>query len=182
MVAYKPQFALQTPWVSQWRPEVVGTLMFVVQGDQVLLIHKKTGHGAGRVNGPGGKVEVGESALQAACRETEEEVGISVSAAWCGAEMRFVEREGPQWLGFAFVALAFSGDARASDEADPFWCPIDEIPFERMWPDDAIWLPRVLSRARSGDLGPPTVGNFLFEDERLLDTDFVDTPSIWDAL
>ena len=178
MSIYIPDFDLRTPWAPRWRPERIGTLMFVVRDAQVLLIHKKTGHGAGRINGPGGKVEVGESVLRAACRETEEEVGIRVAAAWCGAEMRFVERNGPQWLGFAFVATAFTGEPRASAEAEPFWCALDSLPFERMWPDDEIWLPRVLA-AVNAPFAEPIVGNFLFEDERLLAHEFEDTPSIW---
>lgn len=35
--------------------------MFVVRGGEILLIEKKRGHGAGKVNGPGGKIDPGES-------------------------------------------------------------------------------------------------------------------------
>ena len=37
-----------------WQPEEVATLMFIIQGDSVLLIRKKRGLGAGKINGPGG--------------------------------------------------------------------------------------------------------------------------------
>ena len=51
-------------------------ILFVLDGDQILLIDKKRGLGHGKVNGPGGRLEPGESAYQAAVRETREEVGL----------------------------------------------------------------------------------------------------------
>ena len=53
------------------------TLLFLRQGDEVLLAMKKRGFGEGRWNGVGGKVEKGEDELHAAYRELEEETGIS---------------------------------------------------------------------------------------------------------
>ena len=50
---------LQTPWQQAWQPELVGTLLFVVDQQRVLLIEKKTGHGMGKINAPGGKWEIG---------------------------------------------------------------------------------------------------------------------------
>lgn len=166
---------LNTPWVTGWQPQFIGTLIFILRGDEVLLIHKKTGHGAGRVNAPGGKLDSGEGVVDCACREVTEEVGLQVCDAQVGAEMRFVERNGPQWLGFALTATRFSGALRETREAKPFWCPVTEIPYEDMWPDDAIWLPRLLEGAHSEAF----VGNFLFDNEQLLSHEFVDTPSVW---
>ena len=57
-----------------WQPEEVATLMFVMTDNQVLLIRKKRGLGAGNINGPGGRIEPGESPMQCAVRETEEEL------------------------------------------------------------------------------------------------------------
>ena len=45
---------------------------------EVLLARKKTGFGLGKIVGIGGKVEPGETLLQAAVRETEEELSIHV--------------------------------------------------------------------------------------------------------
>ncbi|MET0989706.1 MAG: NUDIX domain-containing protein, partial [Glaciihabitans sp.] len=45
-------------------------------GTEVLLGRKKTGLGTGRLVGPGGKLEPGESARAAAVREVAEEVGL----------------------------------------------------------------------------------------------------------
>ena len=46
-------------WPAQWTPDILATLMFVVQDGKILLIRKKRGIGAGKVNGPGGKFEPG---------------------------------------------------------------------------------------------------------------------------
>ena len=54
----------------------IETLVFDIDGPQVLLIRKKRGLGAGKINGPGGRLEAGETPEQCAIRETHEEVGI----------------------------------------------------------------------------------------------------------
>ncbi|MEC9132535.1 MAG: hypothetical protein VX853_01135, partial [Pseudomonadota bacterium] len=51
---------LATTWRDPWQPEFVGTLVFVLRDQEVLLIHKKTGHGQGKINAPGGKLEARE--------------------------------------------------------------------------------------------------------------------------
>ena len=169
---------LKTPWVAAWQPEFIGTLLFLRRADEVLLIHKKTGHGAGRVNAPGGKLDPGEGVVACACREMWEEVGVRVTDARVGVEMRFVERNGPQWLGFALLAHEFAGTPVETREAIPFWCPVQNIPYMDMWPDDAIWLPRLLAEEPTS----PLVGNFLFDNEQLLEHEFVECDSIWSEL
>ncbi len=36
-------------WPKNWQPDLKATLMFIVQGDDVLLIRKKRGIGAGKI-------------------------------------------------------------------------------------------------------------------------------------
>jgi len=146
----------------------VGTLMFVVQGSRVLLIEKKTGHGAGRVNGPGGKLERNESPVDCAKRETFEEVGIHVAHPRHVAQLKFVDTQWLQWLGYAFVAHEFTGRPTESAEAKPFWCDLDALPLGRMWEDDRYWLPRVLPTAHQISLGSLLCGEFLFAAGKLL--------------
>lgn len=181
------QVVIDTPWVVGWRPQFIGTLLFVLADDQVLLIHKKTGHGAGKINAPGGKLEGSEGVIECACREVLEEVGLIVHDPILGAEMRFVERDGPQWLGFALTATEFSGDLQETAEAKPFWCPLAEIPYAQMWPDDAIWLPMLLNnqarKDRQDDIQTePIVGNFLFDNQQLLAYEFDAVGSLWSTL
>ncbi|MGA1370385.1 MAG: 8-oxo-dGTP diphosphatase [Pseudomonadales bacterium] len=144
-----------------WQPDLVGTLLFVVQDERVLLIHKRRGHGAGRVNAPGGKLEPGETPLACALRETVEETGVVALGATLRAEMRFIDRAGPDWLGYVFVASRSRGAAVTTPEAVPFWVALDEVPYHRMWPDDRLWLPSVLA-------GETLRGDFLFENGVLL--------------
>lgn len=54
-------------WPAQWTPDILATLMFVVQKGRILLIRKKRGIGAGKVNGPGGKFEPGKRPCNAFC-------------------------------------------------------------------------------------------------------------------
>ena len=63
-------------WES-WVPEIKATLMFVVRDFEVLLIEKQRGIGAGKINGPGGKIDPGETPLESAVRETQEELLIT---------------------------------------------------------------------------------------------------------
>lgn len=156
---------LQTPWSDAWRVEFVGTLMVLCVDQEILLIHKKTGHGAGKVNMPGGKWRAGESLLECATRETYEEVGIRVSRASCVAELRFVELDGDQWLGFVFMAHDLRGTATESREALPFWCSMAEIPYSNMWPSDAAWLPKILQESPTSML----IGDFLFDNQQLVE-------------
>ena len=144
-----------------WRPDVNGTLMFVCREDEVLLIRKKRGHGAGKINGPGGKIDPGESPREGAIRETREETGIEVLDARLLGEFRFLDLVALQWYGYVFLAIEWRGEPVETDEADPFWCPIDSLPLDEMWDDDRYWLPRLLA-------GERLKGDFLFDDGRLL--------------
>ena len=62
---------------ENWTAEDIATLLFVLEDDKVLLIRKKRGLGAGKINGPGGKLEPGETPRQCVMREVREELCIS---------------------------------------------------------------------------------------------------------
>lgn len=146
---------------QNWQAEIHATLMFVVKDGQILLIEKKRGHGHGKVNGPGGKIDPGESPLECAVRETEEELCISVKDARKVAELWFQMSDYPSLLCHVFLASNFHGEPTETEEAVPLWAPLDQIPYERMWEDDQHWLPLVLA-------GQCLIGKFVFEGERML--------------
>ena len=146
---------------ARWRPDSVATLLFVVRGGEVLLIRKLRGHGAGKINGPGGMVELGETPRACALREIEEEVGVVAANATPLVELRFRNTDGSSMLGFAFRADDCRGDAHDTAEAVPFWCSLDAVPYDAMWDDDRLWLPYLLDRT-------PIVGEFLMHDDRLV--------------
>ena len=56
-----------------------------------------------------------------------------------------------------FVARAWSGQLVASDELDPVWFPVAELPLDRMWDVYQYWLPRVLG-------GESLNAEFVFDD------------------
>lgn len=150
-------------WKDNWQPEILATLMFIVQEGKVLLMRKKRGIGAGKVNAPGGKVEPGETAMECAVRETEEEVCVRVLDPVEMGEVSFSFRCGttPEIHGHVFMATNFEGTPAETGEALPFWTPLDQIPYDEMWADDRFWLPEMLK-------GKKFKAKFLFEGEEIL--------------
>lgn len=123
-------------------------LTFVQDGDQLLLMHKKRGLGAGKVNAPGGRLEAGETYLDAAIRECLEEVLVTPLQPRKVGELHFRFSNGHSIYGEVFWSRAYKGVPGPSEEADPFWCPIREIPWEKMWQDDQVWLPLAIAGHR----------------------------------
>ena len=135
--------------------------MFVVRDGEILLIEKKRGHGAGKVNGPGGKMDRGETPLECAVRETEEELLISVTDARKVGELGFRMSDCPDIFCHVFLGSEFTGTPTETAEAVPLWVPLDAIPYDRMWEDDRHWLPLVLG-------GRSILGKFEFEGETMI--------------
>lgn len=135
-------------FTSTWVPNMVANLVFIAREGEVLLIHKKTGLGAGKINGPGGKLEPGESAIEAAVREVEEELHITPRNLREMGELHFDFADGLKLYCTVFLGSEFEGTPTETREAKPEWFPIAELPFDRMWPDDRYWLPQMLSGRR----------------------------------
>jgi 8-oxo-dGTP diphosphatase len=137
-----------------------------------LLIHKKRGLGAGKINGPGGKIEPGETALQAAVRETQEEIGVTPLHLEERAELRFQFADGYSLHCAVFVATDLMGEPIETEEAAPFWVNVADVPYDRMWADDRHWLPLVLD-------GACVTGCFTFDGDSMLtkDVEIRATPS-----
>lgn len=151
---------------SQWTPRDVATLLFVVRGHETLLIRKKRGLGAGKVNAPGGRLEPGEGPLACAIREVQEELGVTPIDPLHRGELRFHFVDGYTLHAHVFRADTCEGEARETDEAVPLWTPLDAIPYDQMWRDDALWLPKMLAGYRFD-------GRFIFENDAMLDHDLV---------
>jgi 8-oxo-dGTP diphosphatase len=144
-----------------WKAQQLATLLFVVRDGHVLLIHKKRGLGAGKINGPGGRIDDGETFLQAAIREVQEEVRVTpIAIEPCGA-LFFQFVDGLSIYVEVFRANDCEGEPQETDEAQPFWAPIDNIPFEKMWADDRHWIPLMLARKKFH-------GRFLFDEDKML--------------
>ena len=136
-----------------------------VYGGEVLLIRKKRGLGAGKINGPGGRIDDGETPIEAAVREVREELCISPTDVRQHGELLFQFTDGFSIHGYVFRADGWEGEPEETEEAIPLWTPLDRIPYEEMWADDRIWLPWLLDRRRFR-------GWMLFEDDHLLEHRF----------
>ena len=149
-------------WGS-WTPQQRATLLFVVRDGQVLLIHKKMGLGAGKINGPGGRIEPGETPMAAAVREVQEELLVTPTDIVKSGELCFQFVDGLSLWVHVFKASGCDGEAQETDEAVPLWVDSDDIPYDRMWEDDLHWMPLMLD-------GTLFSGRFLFDGDRLLDS------------
>lgn len=118
-------------------------------GEEVLLGEKLTGFGAGKIVGPGGKHEQGETALQCAVREVREEVGIILEPDHLVPLARisypFIGRPQLSQRSHVFMVRQWEGEPVATSEIRPTWWPVDSLPLEGMWSDVKLWLPRALA-------------------------------------
>jgi 8-oxo-dGTP diphosphatase len=138
---------------------VVYLIRDAATGPEVLLGRKLTGLGEGKIVAPGGKLEVGESPVDAAVREVLEEVGLTVDAddlELLGA-LTYLFPSKPEWdqVSWAFLAHGDFGVAVASNEMDASWVPVSSLPVDEMWDDAKYWLPDLLQ-------GEPVVATFDF--------------------
>lgn len=150
---------------QRWAAHDVVAVTYLVQDGQILLIHKKRGLGAGKVNAPGGRLEPGETAPDAAVREFEEEVGLRLTGDLVPvAEHRYQFVDGLRLHLHGFLALGATGTLIETEEARPFWCSQSEIPYPQLWADNRLWLPPVLD-------GAFAEGTFVFDDDAMTDFD-----------
>jgi len=119
---------------------------------------KKRGFGEGRWNGFGGKVEEGETIIEAAIREMKEESGLKVEELEEKGILLFKFLDTGKFLEVhVFDVLKYSGEMTETEEMNPKWFNVEEIPFEKMWADDIYWMPLFLN-------GDKFNGEFVFED------------------
>jgi 8-oxo-dGTP pyrophosphatase MutT (NUDIX family) len=138
------------------------TLCVLHTDTHILLGMKKRGFGAGRWNGFGGKVGMGESVEDAARRELREESGLEAQVLERRGTLRFEFASSPEILEVhVFGVVKYHGDPVETEEMKPCWFRLTEIPFDKMWPDDRHWLPLYLEGKRLD-------GKFYFLDEDTL--------------
>lgn len=126
------------------------TLLFLIDGDKILLAMKKRGFGKGHWNGVGGKPEPSEPIDDAAIRECQEEIGVTPLRMTCVAylDFYFPEQKAAQgWDQQVVVYLCehWDGTPIETEEMLPKWYKISKIPYDSMWSDDKYWLPKVLA-------------------------------------
>jgi len=123
------------------------TLLYIVKDGKVLLGEKLRGWRQGIFNGIGGKIEGTETIEETMIRETIEEIGVTptkyekVAIHYFGV---YFKNEPTDLICHTYIATEYKGTPQESHEMKPQWFAFDDIPYDRMWSGDPLWLPRVL--------------------------------------
>ena len=157
---------------QRWEPTERCVLTYITDGSRILLIEKKRGLGEGYLNGPGGHIELEETKVEAAIRETKEETGLDVSDLEERGCLYFNFKDGLRMIGYVFFTSSWSGNLiEECDETRPFWTDVSTLDYKRMWEDDVLWLPLALE-------GKKFEGYFIFDDLKMLDHKVVEVEDL----
>ena len=112
---------------------IPAVLAVVVREENVLLVRRANPPDQGLWGLPGGRMELGETYLEAALRELEEETGLKADAPALLTVLDFIEHDSSGALAHHFAMIAVlcrwqSGEAVAADDAlEARWFSRDEI-------------------------------------------------------
>lgn len=123
------------------------TLLILRKDNKILLARKKRGFGFRKWNGVGGKVEEKETPEEAMIRETQEEISVTPIEYEKIGIIRFVEYIKEELTTndmHLYIATKWQGVPKESEEMQPKWFSINNLPWEEMFSDDKYWLPLVL--------------------------------------
>ena len=127
--------ALKRP---EWPRPAASAVIF--RGDTVLIVERGKGALPGTWSLPGGHIEPGETARDAAAREVGEETGLVVTLAGLVDVHDAIFRDGDGTLRAHYVLAVFRGDSldgepvAATDVRDARFVPLAEIDGFRMTP------------------------------------------------
>ncbi len=138
---------------------IKAVIVHIIKDGKILLHFKKRGHGTGKWNGVGGKIEQGESPEQCAIREAREEMGTDIKNLAEIGKIMFYDVKGEDWLVYVFKG-DIDGIPMESEESKPKWFSLYDIPYDEMWEDDRYWLPLVINGIRFS-------AEFWFEGENM---------------
>lgn len=127
--------------------KVETTLVYLRDGDKILLSLKKRGFAEGKLNGVGGKLKEGETIENTVIRETKEEIDVDLIEYEKVGLIDFIEiykGEKENVVMHVYIASKWEGEPKESDEVKPVWVDISNMPYDQMMPDDKYWLPQVL--------------------------------------
>ena len=123
------------------------TLCLLKKENKILLARKKRGFGEGKFNGIGGKIKPEETPENAMIRETQEEINVTPTKYEKVGFIEFDEyyKGEKERVSFhLYIVNEWDGEPAQSDEMDPRWFDIQDIPYDKMFPDDKYWLPIIL--------------------------------------
>lgn len=108
---------------SPQRHPIPAVIAVLVRDGQVLLVRRSHRPDRGLWGFPGGKIELGETAADAALRELQEETGVvgAITSLLDVVDVRVRDEQGTvtdHYVLLAFVCRWISGEAVASDDAE----------------------------------------------------------------
>lgn len=128
---------------ENWINPATGVSAYVIKGSKVLFGVRSFNPGKGKLDVPGGFVEIYESAEQAAIREAKEEFGIDITLEYCFGTYPSVY-DGRPALNVVFIASMTDQDITPADDmsgGDPVWRDIEDLPGSGEIMDD--WMVEV---------------------------------------
>ena len=142
------------------------TLCLLLKDNEILLAMKKRGFGVGKWNGVGGKLDESKgdkNVTDAIIREAKEEIGVEIKNPEKSGIFHFHFPYKSEWDCdvHLFLAKDWKGEPAESDEMAPKWFSFDEIPYDKMWDDDKLWLPRILK-------GEKLEADFIFKEGEVI--------------
>lgn len=126
------------------------TLAIIVKDNKILLAMKKRWFWKWKYNWPWWKVEKWETIYQAMIREAFEELKIKITDQELIWQINFYFKDHPEWNleWYIFYVNNFEWDPQETEEMKPYWFDLDKIPYDKMWEDDKIWLPKAIKKEK----------------------------------
>jgi NAD+ diphosphatase len=115
---------------ENWINPATGVSAYVIKDGKVLFGVRSIDPGKGKLDVPGGFIEVNESAEQAVVRETKEELGIDITLRRCLGTYPSVY-DGRPALNIVFIVSMGDQPITPSDDlsaGDPVWYDIENLP------------------------------------------------------
>lgn len=123
----------------------------VIERDGKLLVCKRPTHKrhGGLWEFPGGKLEAGESFLEAAKRELTEE--LKMNATSCGATL-FSAKDESSGFDIHFVQVSSEGEPHLLEHSDARWLHPYDLNDLELAPTDRLFVDELLKQKRTSDL------------------------------
>jgi 8-oxo-dGTP diphosphatase len=151
---------------------IPAVLLYAFFNDQVLMIHrnqKENDFHEGKWNGLGGKLDLGETAIECAAREFEEESNAKTSTTqwvWAGqlSFPNFKPHKNEDWSVTVFRTELNQEQVNQiitkNKEGTLHWIPSSEVLSLNLWEGDRTFIPSVLKKT-------PFEGTFFYQDGKL---------------
>jgi len=123
----------------------IATLGIVLQNGKILLGEKKRGEiGTGKLSGPGGKLDPGETLEECMVRETREELEVELDpdSLELTAVIDFYAAGKIDFRVYVYHAQILSGEIHETADMIPGWYPLDDSTFDQAYESDRHWLPK----------------------------------------